>query len=74
MNVWGVFLVLLVGGAAIWIFIRRNYNPIRSIIARFEQISDRKEKEVGEYSFIENADGSGLYDLLSDGAMPEGDF
>ena len=55
MNVWGVFLVLLVGGAAIWIFIRRNYNPIRSIIARFEQISDRKEKEVGEYSFIENA-------------------
>ena len=55
MNVWGVFLVLLVGGAAISIFIRRNYNPIRSIIARFEQISDRKEKEVGEYSFIENA-------------------
>lgn len=54
MSVCGGFLVLLVGGGAIWIFIRRNYNPVRSIITRFEQISDPKGEEVGEYSFIEN--------------------
>jgi AraC-like DNA-binding protein len=52
----GFLVCILLGGALIYLFIRRNYNPIRNIVSMIANKSGTDfHKGVNEYHFIHNA-------------------
>lgn len=58
MNLLGLLACFLVGGAVIYYFARRNYNPVRELVNVFSLFGGKKEDQsvLDEFSFIrENA-------------------
>lgn len=51
----GILLAVIVGGILTWHFIRRNYNPIRSMVSRLESVFEQKGRDTQEIPYIENS-------------------
>ena len=51
----GILLAGVVSAVLIWGLIKRNYNPIRDIVSKFEQYFEKRSDNTGEITYIESS-------------------